>query len=139
MEERFFGEAVHTGGWHRMRSWELCCRASPKGMRTYTGFMWASLRLATYSAYTAGHLATYPGVAPEMATKLFCYVRSQMGYIVGDTGFSYVVGYGSKYPTQVHHRDAACTMEEDAAGKCDRCDPLSSPPSLHPYTLHLCM
>jgi hypothetical protein len=90
-------------------------------MRTYTGFQWASLRLSTYSAYTAGHLATYPGVTPQMATTYLCYARSQLGYIVGDSGRSFVVGYGQKYPQQVHHRDSACTMAEDNAGKCDRC------------------
>ena len=47
--------------------------------------------------------------------------RSQMGYIAGDTGYSYVVGYGRSWPEQVHHRDSACTLKEDAAGDCDWC------------------
>ena len=36
-------------------------------------------------------------------------------------GRSFVVGAGKNYPKQVSHRDAACSLEDDAAGKCDRC------------------
>lgn len=66
-------------------------------------------------------LSTFPGVSAELKTQAFCLARSQMGYVVGDTGFSYVVGFGANWSKQVHSRDAACTLEEDAAGLCDRC------------------
>lgn len=31
-----------------------------------------------------------------------------MGYILGDSGRSYVVGYGNNPPTHYHHRAASC-------------------------------
>lgn len=47
-----------------------------------------------------------------------CLARSQLRYVVGDTGFSYVAGYGTAFPQQIHHRDAACTLAEDESGDC---------------------
>jgi endoglucanase len=93
----------------------------------HTGEDWAFTRVATASAFTAATYASFPGVkGTEYGTKALCYARSQLGYVVGDTGFSYVVGFGEKYPLQVHHRDSVCTLDEDAAGKC-ACVAPSSP------------
>jgi hypothetical protein len=93
---------------------------------------WASLRLATVSSFTAMTLTTFPGVSEELKAQAFCLARSQMGYVVGDTGFSYVVGFGPTYAKQVHSRDAACTLDEDAQGLCDRCAPTQCAISLVP-------
>ena len=49
----------------------------------------------------------------------------QVGYVLGDTGRSYVVGLGEDFPQQPHHRDSACTLAEDAQGLCDRCASLT--------------
>ena len=46
----------------------------------------------------------------------------QIGYILGDTGRSFVVGYGTNPPTHVHHRGASCT-----GGYC--CDPSCGDPN----------
>jgi len=32
------------------------------------------------------------------------FAKSQIDYILGDAGRSYVVGYGNNPPTHVHHR-----------------------------------
>lgn len=40
--------------------------------------------------------------------KAVCWATKQVGYILGDTGFSYLVGYGTNYPRQPHHRAASC-------------------------------
>lgn len=37
-----------------------------------------------------------------------CTVKSQLGYILGDAGRSFVVGYGKNPPTQPHHRSSSC-------------------------------
>lgn len=91
-------------------------------MRTYSDNTWSSLRLGTYSSYLGLLYATLPIAQPWLSSRAECYARSQLGYIFGDTGRSYVVGSGKNWPKQVHHREAACTLKEDAAGKCDRCD-----------------
>nr|AMH40366.1 glycoside hydrolase family 9 [Medauroidea extradentata] len=41
--------------------------------------------------------------------------KKQINYMLGDTGFSYLVGFGSKYPTHCHHRAASCP---DAPATC---------------------
>nr|AMH40376.1 glycoside hydrolase family 9 [Peruphasma schultei] len=42
-------------------------------------------------------------------------IKQQVGYYVGDTGFSYVVGFGNKYPRYAHHRSSSCP---DHPAKC---------------------
>lgn len=43
-----------------------------------------------------------------LSQRYICWTRSQSRYILGDDGTSYVVGFGSHYPTQVNDRGAAC-------------------------------
>lgn len=69
--------------------------------------------------------ADLPGLSPHQRRTARCLARSQLGYVLGDTGRSFVVGYGKRYPQHVQHRDSACTLEEDArdptfchAGRC---------------------
>lgn len=40
---------------------------------------------------------------PKRATYLK-WAQKQMGLLLGDSGQSYVVGYGKKYPLRCHHR-----------------------------------
>ncbi|KAK8943899.1 Endoglucanase 6 [Platanthera guangdongensis] len=42
-------------------------------------------------------------------SELFNFAKSQVDYILGDNprGTSYMVGYGSTYPEQVHHRTSS--------------------------------
>jgi hypothetical protein len=103
----------------------------------HSGEEWAFTRVATASAFTAATYASFPGVKnTTYGTKALCYARAQLGYLVGDTGFSYVVGFGNRFPMQVHHRDSTCTLEEDNAGECACVAPLlfSFPP---PFFLFL--
>lgn len=116
-----------------MRGAAAACRASPLGLRRFEEERWASLRLAAFSAFTALSYASLPDTVPAQVWKARCLARAQLGYIVGDTGRSYVVGYGRRFPQQVHHRDAACTLQEDEDGFCQRCD--TFPPV--PRTLHV--
>lgn len=81
---------------------------------------WSPLRLAYISAFTALHFATYPGVDAKTQQTARCYARGQMGYVMGDNPMemSYLTGFGTTWPTQVHHRDVACTLDEGVDGKC---------------------
>jgi Glycosyl hydrolase family 9 len=90
-------------------------------MRTMVGNDYANLRLSTFSSYHAAFLASLPGVPEDTKKKARCLARAQMGYVAGDTGRSYIVGFGQNFPRHVHHRDSACTLKEDDEGKCDRC------------------
>ena len=36
------------------------------------------------------------------------FVDTQIGYILGDTGRSYVVGFGENPPLRPHHRSSSC-------------------------------
>jgi hypothetical protein len=40
--------------------------------------------------------------------KYICWTRKQMRYMLGDHGFSYVTGFGKKFPMHVHDRGASC-------------------------------
>ena len=51
-----------------------------------------------------------------MAHRYSCWARSQMKYILGDCGRSYVVGFGNSPPTHVHHRGASCPLETGGLG-----------------------
>lgn len=94
------------------------CRHTPQGLRTFKDENWASLRMAVTASAIASTYASIAHVDVETAMHARCLARSQLRYVAGDTGRSYVVGFGEKYPTQVHHRDACCTLEEDKEGLC---------------------
>ncbi|XP_023329807.1 uncharacterized protein LOC111702374 isoform X2 [Eurytemora carolleeae] len=36
------------------------------------------------------------------------FAKEQIGYILGDGGRSFVVGFGENYPTRPHHKASAC-------------------------------
>jgi hypothetical protein len=86
---------------------------------------WGSLRNTCAASAIAVMFADLPVIAQNQVQAARCFARSQLGYVLGDTGYSFVVGHGHRYPNQVHHRDAACTLAEDAqvptfcrAGRC---------------------
>eukprot|EP00892_Ulva_mutabilis_P001195 jgi/Ulvmu1/11076/UM007_0258.1 len=94
--------------------------ATPKGLRKHPKEKWASLRTSYTAAFIASMYATFPGVPEANVTEALCFARSQLGYIAGDNplGMSYVVGFGTKWPLQVHHRDTACTLLEAVNNEC---------------------
>ena len=89
---------------------------SPKGQLFLD--KWGSLRHSSNVAAMAT-IATKLGINPG---KFKAAAEQQIGYILGDTGRSFVVGYGTNPPTHVHHRGASCT-----GGYC--CDPSCGDPN----------
>ena len=70
--------------------------------------------------------ATVEGQDTGTAMHSRCLARSQLRYVAGDTGYSYIAGVGEAFPQQIHHRDAACTLAEDESGDCggEKCAPV---------------
>lgn len=83
-----------------------------KGLIWVSSSEWGSLRYAANFAMYATQLVHYD----IMANEMFDFAESQINYILGDTGRSYVVGYGTNPPQKCHHRAASCA---DPPAKCD--------------------
>ena len=49
--------------------------------------------------------AAHAGIKTETYIK---YAEQQIDYMLGDSGQSFVVGFGKKYPRQPHHKASAC-------------------------------
>ena len=49
--------------------------------------------------------AANAGIKTDVYTA---YADQQIGYMLGDSGRSFVVGFGANYPLQPHHKAAAC-------------------------------
>ena len=83
---------------------------SPEGMVFIS--KWGSLRHASNAAYvclTAHFLGFgFPGYAD--------FALQQMGYILGDSGHSFVVGFGEDPPERPHHAASSCPPRPK---KCD--------------------
>ncbi|XP_050414686.1 endoglucanase 4 [Patella vulgata] len=75
---------------------------TPKGLAWR--LQWGSLRYSSNMAMVA-LMAAEAGINPE---KYRAWAMSQIHYALGDTGFSYVIGFGDKYPLRPHHRSASC-------------------------------
>ncbi|XP_003564003.2 endoglucanase 16 [Brachypodium distachyon] len=84
----------------------------------------AAFLLSVYSGYLteAGggseSVACGGGVNGEKvgAEEVFSEAKAQVDYVLGSNprGMSYLVGYGAKYPTRVHHRAASIVPYKDA-------------------------
>ena len=76
---------------------------SPKGLIYIQ--QWGTLRHAANLAFLAR-------VASTMADKEFYnnFARSQLHYMLGDAGRSYVVGFGNNPPQRPHHRSSSCPI-----------------------------
>ncbi|XP_063408599.1 endoglucanase G-like [Mytilus trossulus] len=68
--------------------------------------VWGSLRYASNMAFMA-LLAAETGLHPSEYRN---WAKSQIGYALGDTGRSFVVGFGVNPPTQPHHRASSCPL-----------------------------
>jgi hypothetical protein len=87
--------------------------------RTPKGLMW----LAPWGSLRHNSLAQYVMLAHGKMSRnatawreSVCWARRQMGYILGDTGRSFVVGYGRNWPQQPHHRGASCPNQPTVCG-----------------------
>ncbi|XP_066912941.1 uncharacterized protein [Clytia hemisphaerica] len=96
---------------------------SPKGMIYIQ--QWGTLRHAANLAFLAR-------VASTMADKDFYnnFARSQIHYMLGDAGRSYVVGFGNNPPKRPHHRSSSCPVN----GPCGW--PQEGAPGPNPQILH---
>jgi hypothetical protein len=93
------------------------CRITGKGARMFsTG---ADKQPATASGSlgmmgNAGHIALavtdFPGAPKFLRERYGCFAVSQLNYILGDTGTSFVVGEGSVSPRRALSRDAFCGL-----------------------------
>ncbi|KAK3104208.1 hypothetical protein FSP39_025314 [Pinctada imbricata] len=97
---------------------------SPHGLAVRT--KWGSLRYASNMAFMA-LLAADDGIQTDKYRK---WAMSQINYALGDTGRSYVVGFGTNPPTHPHHRAASCP---DMQTPCDFS--WYSKPSPNPHVL----
>ncbi|XP_006814163.1 uncharacterized protein LOC100369168 [Saccoglossus kowalevskii] len=91
----------------------------PGGVLTYTpkGLAyrspWAPLRYAAGAAFIALYVADLQTNA-TVAAEYKAWAKSQIHYILGDTGRSYVIGFGVNFPTRPHHRASSCPLPPEA-------------------------
>jgi len=83
---------------------------TPKGLAYVS--QWGPLRYAANAALIcirAGDL----GINTD---KMYDFARQQVGYMLGDAGHSYVIGFGTNPPQRPHHRSSSCP---DLPAPCD--------------------
>uniref|UniRef100_H2YUQ7 Endoglucanase n=1 Tax=Ciona savignyi TaxID=51511 RepID=H2YUQ7_CIOSA len=77
---------------------------TPKGLVWLD--QWGSNRYAANAAFIALAAARVPGIANR--EQMIRFAQSQIHYMLGASGRSYVVGYGNNSPTQPHHGSSSC-------------------------------
>ncbi|MCR5848594.1 MAG: glycoside hydrolase family 9 protein [Lachnospiraceae bacterium] len=77
---------------------------TPKGLAWLDS--WGSLRYATTTAYVASIYAESDACTSSKKKAYEDFALSQANYALGDTGFSYEIGFGKQYPHNPHHRTA---------------------------------
>lgn len=102
-------------------------QVSPRGQRFVS--QWGSNRYAANAAGIA--LMAAPHFDAAFAATARCFAVSQLHYVWGDAGRSFVVGFGKGAPTRPHHRNSACKLNE-----IDRCAALWNDPRPNPNVLH---
>nr|AMH40360.1 glycoside hydrolase family 9 [Aretaon asperrimus] len=83
---------------------------TPKGLLYID--QWGTLRHANNVAFLLLE-AVRVGIGGSSYTS---FAKSQVDYALGSTGRSFVIGYGSNYPTHAQHRSSSCP---DAPATCD--------------------
>jgi hypothetical protein len=94
--ESFIADWTHGNNW---------VKYSPKGLGVSSS--WGSLRHVGNAMFLMQAYTNRAG-SGALKTRVDCIARQQLGYILGDAGRSFVVGYGTNPPTQPHHRAASC-------------------------------
>eukprot|EP00878_Enallax_costatus_P034087 GHUV01037707.1.p1 GENE.GHUV01037707.1~~GHUV01037707.1.p1 ORF type:complete len:156 (+),score=21.77 GHUV01037707.1:286-753(+) len=72
---------------------------------------WGSLRHVGNAVFLMKVFAARASPAQiKAATRnaIDCTAKKELGYILGDTGRSFVVGYGTNPPQRPHHRGSSC-------------------------------
>ena len=67
---------------------------------------WGSLRYATTEAFVAAVYSKSDSCPSSKKDVYYDFAVSQVNYALGDTGFSYLIGFGEEYPQNPHHRTA---------------------------------
>ncbi|XP_070565336.1 endoglucanase A-like isoform X2 [Ptychodera flava] len=73
---------------------------------------WGSLRYSTSTAFVALMTAHYGYKVDEYIE----WAKTQVDIALGDTGRSYVVGFGVNPPQRPHHRSSSCPYPPDSCG-----------------------
>lgn len=77
---------------------------TPKGLAWLDS--WGSLRYATTTGFIAITYAESDACGSAKAKTYRDFAKKQADYALGDTGFSYEIGFGENYPHNPHHRTA---------------------------------
>ncbi|MBO7563908.1 MAG: glycoside hydrolase family 9 protein [Clostridiales bacterium] len=77
---------------------------TPKGLAWLDS--WGSLRYATTTAFLASVYSETDLCSSSKKDTYWNFAVSQANYALGDTGFSYQIGFGKSYPEHPHHRTA---------------------------------
>lgn len=75
------------------------------------GQVWAPLRNAGEMSQITAAIADFPGIETALQKRYRCLTASQINYILGDTGRSFVVGVGRNYPKSPHTREGFCAFD----------------------------
>ena len=93
-------------------------RVTGKGARMYyparargTNIVWGGLRNLGTAGHIAAAVADFPGAPRYLRTRYACFAVSQLNYILGDSGRSFMVGEGRNSPKHPHSRDAFCARD----------------------------
>jgi hypothetical protein len=100
-----------------LKAWmnaEQGIKITPAGARWLSP--WGSNR---YLANAAGIAVLAAKAIPEKAEIYNKFAASQLHYLWGDSGRSFVAGFGKDPPKRPHHRNSACTLQESLVDNCN--------------------
>jgi hypothetical protein len=82
-----------------------------------TGAAFLALGYADHIDSLGSTVAAAAGYAADAPKSHRCWARSQLRYILGSTGYSYVLGFGGAFPRKPHHKSSSCSADYSQA--CD--------------------
>ena len=105
------GSYTHVKEIKRFMKWLM--ETAPK---TPGGLLWLDSRGSNYLAAGVSFIAFESAMVVEkldfdgevLADKYRKFGKSQLGYLLGDSGKSFVVGFGEDPPTRPYHRASSC-------------------------------
>ncbi|ESO99300.1 hypothetical protein LOTGIDRAFT_113614 [Lottia gigantea] len=98
---------------------------TPKGLAFR--LKWGALRYASNMAFVA-LIAAEEGLH---STEYRKWAKGQIHYALGDTGRSYIVGFGKNPPKRPHHRGSSCPMMPAPCAWFDQTQPGPNPHTLY--------
>lgn len=102
---------------------------TPKGLAWFT--QWGSLRHASNAAFLVLAHVHNNVRNPVVQKRMVCFAHKQLRYMLGESGRSYVVGYGTNPPQRPHHRASSCPVIPAACGWDDFNNPAPNPSVLY--------